>query len=74
MISRQQAAERAQEGVPGRAPKETGKGRADAAKRAAFVSTIGAWLVRHIGVGRHLGPADAEGDGTLRREGRRGER
>jgi hypothetical protein len=51
MISRQQAAERVQKAYREGLAMETRKGRASAAKRAAFVSAIGAWLVRLIGGG-----------------------
>ena len=50
-FSRQQAAERASKAYQEGRVKETRKYKADAAKRAAFTSTIGAWLVRLIGGG-----------------------
>jgi hypothetical protein len=51
MISRQQAADRVQKAYREGLAKDTPKGRASAAKRAAFASTIGAWLVRLVGGG-----------------------
>jgi hypothetical protein len=51
MISRQQAAERVSKAYREGLAKETRKHRASAAKRVAFTSTIGAWLVRMIGGG-----------------------
>ena len=51
MISRQQAAERVQKAYREGLAKDTRKGRASAAKRAAFTIAIGAWLVRLIGGG-----------------------
>ena len=49
--SRQQAAERVSKAYREGLAKETHKYKAGAAKRAAFTSTIGAWLVRLIGGG-----------------------
>jgi hypothetical protein len=49
--SRQQAAERVSKVYHEGRAKQTRKGKADAAKRAAFTTTIGAWLVRLIGGG-----------------------
>jgi hypothetical protein len=51
MISRQQAAERVQKAYREGWPRTPAKGRASAAKRAAFTVAIGAWLVRLIGGG-----------------------
>jgi hypothetical protein len=49
--SRQQSSERVQKAFREGLAKETRKGREGVAKRAAFISTIGAWLVRLIGGG-----------------------
>jgi hypothetical protein len=49
--SDRQAAERVQKAWQEGQAKETRKYQAGVAKRAAFVSTIGAWLVRLIGGG-----------------------
>jgi hypothetical protein len=49
--SRQQAAERVTKAYQEGRAKETGKYKAGAAKRAAFTTTIGAWLIRLIGGG-----------------------
>ena len=49
--SRQQAAERVSKAYREGLAKETRKGKAGAAKRAAFTTTFGAWLVRLIGGG-----------------------
>lgn len=51
MINRQQAAGRLQKAYRVGLAKDTRKGRASAAKRAAFTTAIGAWLVRLIGGG-----------------------
>jgi hypothetical protein len=49
--SRQQAAERVTKAFREGRAKETRNYKASAAKRAAFTTTIGAWLVRMIGGG-----------------------
>jgi hypothetical protein len=49
--NRQQAAERVSKAWKEGQARETRKYKASAAKRAAFVTTIGAWLVRLIGGG-----------------------
>ena len=49
--NRQQAAERVSKAYREGLAKDTRKGRAAAAKRAAFTTTIGAWLVRLVGGG-----------------------
>jgi hypothetical protein len=49
--SRQQAAERVTKAFQEGKARETRKYKASVAKRAAFVSTIGAWMVRLIGGG-----------------------
>jgi len=51
MISRQQAAERVQKAFREGLARDSRKGRAGAVKRAAFTTTIGAWLVRLVGGG-----------------------
>ena len=49
--SRMQSAERVTKAFHAGRAKETRKYKADAAKRAAFTTTIGAWLIRLIGGG-----------------------
>ena len=48
---RQKTSEAVESAYRGGRVKETRKYKADAAKRAAFTTTIGAWLVRLIGGG-----------------------
>jgi hypothetical protein len=51
MISRQMAAERVSKAFREGQAKQTRKYKAGATKRAAFLTTIGAWLVRLVGGG-----------------------